>query len=197
MKNELVAFVNMNIPYVVDKVKISAMSQAENIFDIIHQLKDIGTKGFAITYSANYGQTRDLQRAYMDNHFCAKIMGSNQAQVVFEIERMLAGVEAEFQNLLRIAPITTMNAYNNPVPNWNSDVLFGIIQSDLDRIENYLLNGWTILGWQNQDTVNKVKSPYAIGGGVVKLPHYIHEHIQDRLKEFANIYDKHSSLKLE
>ncbi len=188
MENKIGKFININIPYEIDGVKISAKSQAENIFQKVQDLKDKESIGALITYSANYGQTRDLQKAYLQNQYCAKIMGSNQAQVVFEIERMLGGVESEFQNYFRIAPITTMNAYTNPVPNWNADVLFGIIQQDLDRIENYLNCGWDILGWQNQKTVKNLDSPYAVGGGIAKLPQYINDHIQSRLKEFAAKY---------
>jgi len=84
-----------------------------------------------------------------------------------------------------------MNAYTDPVDHWNADVLYGLVQSDLDRIENNLATGWDVLGWQNQDTVDNGDSPYAVGGGVAKLPHFIQTEIQSRLKKFAQAVEVH------
>ena len=87
-------------------------------------------------------------------------------------------------------PITTMNAYENPVERWNEDVQLGIVTSDLERIRIYLESGWSILGWQNQGTVNSSTSPYAIGGGIAHLPDIVEEKIQTSLIQYSKIYSE-------
>ncbi len=181
-------FIDLRIDFEVDGKKISASEQAKKILEKANALVKKGSKGMAIIYSANYGQTRDIQRTYLSGEYCAQILGANQAQVMFEMERMLSGIYNSLQYKMRIAPITTMNGYSNPVPNWNNDVLLGIIQTDLDRIENYLLSGWSVFGWQNQLTAADSNAPYAIGGGVVKLPAQITDTIQERLKKLKFTY---------
>jgi hypothetical protein len=81
-----------------------------------------------------------------------------------------------------------MNAYNNPVTPWNDDVLMGIVTTDLERLKIYLEGGWNILGWQNQKTVSNPKHPYAIGGGVAKLPPAVSDKIQNTLIGYATTY---------
>ena len=48
--------------------------------------------------------------------------------------------------------------------------------------------GWDVLGWQNQQTVNNPQHPYAIGGGVARLPPAVDDKIQKTLMEFAKNY---------
>lgn len=77
-----------------------------------------------------------------------------------------------------------MNAYEEPVHPWNEDILLGIVTTDLDRVKTYLKSGWIVLGWQNQNTV-ETTHPYAVGGGIARLPTRVSKHIQKTLRELA------------
>ncbi|MEO1027820.1 MAG: hypothetical protein AAFX02_02070 [Pseudomonadota bacterium] len=155
--------------------------QANAILTKAKALIDAGQVGVAIIYSANEGQTDALEKAYGAGLYSAHIGGANQAEVMHDMEGAL-GTDAwsELQLKMRIAPITTIPFTSDPAT---------IIASDLKRIEDYLKNGWAILGWQNQGTVGDPDHPYAIGGGVAAhlLP-AIDQQIQDGLKKLAAAY---------
>jgi hypothetical protein len=180
-------FVNCNIPY----AKGNEASQAQSILKMAKGFIDGGAVGAAITYSANYGQTREIEKVYFGGGWDTKTTGANQAEVVQEMEALLGGPPYEdLQGRFRLCPITTMNAYpgDDPLENWNEDLLRGIVTTDLDRIKSYLEAGWCVLGWQNQATVNDDKHPYAVGGGVAKLPAAISDQIQKTLIACAQQY---------
>ena len=164
---------------------LSSQQQADHILKKAIELVHNGAKGAAITYSANYGQTRTIEKVYLANGWYTGTNGANQAQIMSEMEKLLANIYQSMQGKLRIAPITTMNAYDQPVQPWGDDVLMGIVITDLDRIERYLENDWCVLGWQNQTTINNPTQPYAAGGGVAKLPATVSKKIQDTLIGYA------------
>ncbi len=135
-----------------------------------------GYKGAAITYSANEGQTKALEAAYAAGQYSGHIQGLNQAEVMEKLEAHLGTNWTALQLKMRIAPITT-------IPDPGTDPA-AIVKSDLARIRQYLVDGWAILGWQNQDS-RGTSHPYAIGGGVVHLTNAIKTEIQDGLKALA------------
>ena len=167
---------------------ISADTQSNHILTKANQLVKKGAFGVAITYSANYGQTRDIVAAYQAGKPTVSIGGSNQAAVMTEMEAHLNTTFTQLLGKMRVAPITTMNAYVNPLLPWNDSVLEGIIKDDLNRIEDWIKAGWVVLGWQNQDTVNDPTHPYAVGGGIAHLTPAQNKLIQDTLIGFAKQY---------
>ena len=182
-------FVNFLLPFV-DKAGsgVSNQNQAEAILNKSRQLVKNGSKGVAITYSANYGQTREIQRVYFAGGWNTHTTGANQAAVMQSMESLMGKQYQDLQGKMRILPITTMNAYHNPVSPWNNDVHMGIVITDLERIKIYLEGGWDVLGWQNQTTVGTTH-PYAIGGGIASLPPAISDHIQTTLSQYFNTYN--------
>ena len=179
------AFIDFNLPYSHGGMPISAEQQAESILLEAQRLTDNGAIGVAITYSANYGQTRAIAQTYLAGGWRTHIGGANQATVISSMETLLDGKYPALQRKMRIAPITTMNAYIDPVTPWNDEIHLGIVITDLDRIEAYLGCGWIVLGWQNQNTVNDPEHPYAIGGGIAALPAVVSDRIQRTLCAFA------------
>lgn len=181
-------FVNFNLPYFSCGMPVSPDSQAESILKQAAALIGTGPKGVAITYSANYGQTRAIERIYLAGGWHTKIVGANQAAVMSSMESLLESKYPALRGKMRIAPITTMNAYSDPASPWNDDVLMGIVTTDLDRIGAYLNAGWYVLGWQNQGTVGNPDHPYAIGGGIASLPQTVSQKIQNTLTGYAKTY---------
>ncbi len=182
------SFLPLHIPFSQNGAQVPAHDQAEEILKKATDLTANGSKSVAITYSANYGQTRDIQKIYFAGGWLTNTSGANQAEVMRQMEILLDSTYAALQGKMHIVPITTLNAYTDPVSPWNDDVLMGIIITDLARIEMYLESGWDVLGWQNQSTVSNPQHPYAIGGGVVKLPTAINEKIQSTLIGYAKKY---------
>lgn len=183
-------FVNFTLPYAKDGVSVSAQQQAAAILQQAEALVAQGAKGVGITYSANYGQTREIAKVYFAGGWQTQIAGANQAAVMSCMESLLGSDYRALQSKMRVLPITTMNAYDHPVQPWNDDLLMGIVVTDLDRIKVYLEQGWYILGWQNQDTVNSLSHPYAVGGGVARLPRAVSDKIQQTLIKYAADYAK-------
>lgn len=183
------AFISFNLPYVDDDGNlVSPEAQAETILSQVTPLMMHGFAGVAITYSANYGQTRMIEQTYFMGGWNTQTNGANQAEVMASMETLLGTSQYQaFQGKMRIVPITTLNAYTNPLSPWNDDVLLGIVFTDLERIKIYLDAGWAVLGWQNQHTVNTA-TPYAVGGGVVQLPQTVSETIQSTLINYADNY---------
>ena len=91
---------------------------------------------------------------------------------------------------MRIAPITTMNAYVDPLTPWNETVLMDIVTADLEPIKSYLDDGWSVLGWQNQDTVDKPKRPYASAGASPRCRKPCRDKIQATLIGYAPEFPK-------
>ena len=177
-------FVNIHLDY----QALSSEQQAEKILNRAAELVADKAIGVAITYSANYGQTRKIQQVYFAGGWNTETNVANQAAVIYAMESLLAGSYKHLQGKMRIVPITTLNAYDNAAAYWNQDVLMGIVITDLDRIKIYLEDGWYILGWQNQTTVNNQISPYAVGGGIANLPDVVSSMIQKRLISYADKY---------
>lgn len=156
-------------------------TQATEILNKATALVNGGSKGVAIIYSANSHQTATIEKAYSSGGWQVQIGGSNQANVMRYMEKQLATTFTALQGKMRIAPISTLNANSLngawPVGQWEQ-----VLAADFARIEQWLNDGWDILGWQNQGTVN-TPYPYAIGGGVVKnMPVVIKDYIQNHLK---------------
>lgn len=172
------AFIDLYLEYQKDGSQ-GGMTSDEQALAILEECKRLlaaGYKGAAITYSANEGQTKDLEAAYAAGRYKAPIHGANQAQVMEKLEGHLAKDWKDFQLKVRIAPITT-------IPDAGTDPS-AIVKSDLERIHQYLTDGWAILGWENQDS-RGTSYPYAIGGGVKRLAAPISAEIQGGLKALA------------
>jgi hypothetical protein len=155
---------------------LTSDDQALAMLEECKRLVAAGYKGAAITYSANEGQTKDLEAAYAAGRYKASIHGANQAQVMEKLEDHLGKDWKDLQLKMRIAPITT-------IPDAGTDPS-AIVKSDLERIHQYLTDGWAILGWENQDS-RGTSHPYAIGGGVQHLAAQINAEIQGGLKALA------------
>lgn len=181
-------FINFYLPYSNDGVMVSPGQQAQQIIDKAKVLIACGATGVAITYSANYGQTRTIEQVYDSGGWDTQTSGANQAMVMYEMEALMGSADQDLQGKLRIAPITTMNAYENPVNPWDEGVLLNIVVTDLNRIQDYLTHGWVVLGWQNQGTVNDPAHPYAVGGGVATLPPLVSDKIQQTLINYSQTY---------
>ena len=180
------AFINYILAYKKDDIYISAKNQALNILEKARTLINDKAIGVAITYSANYGQTLQINKVYNEGGWNTETSGANQAEVMSNMELLLETTYKSLKTKIRIAPITTMNAYTNPLDPWRLFVSFrpveNIVNEDLKRIKNLLEHGWTVLGWQNQDTAINIEAPYAIGGGIAKLPFSVNKKIQETLK---------------
>jgi hypothetical protein len=158
---------------------VSGLSNHDQALAILQEARRqiaAGHPGAAVIYSANEGQTRDLARVYAAGGFSAGIRGVHQAEVMVEMEALLATDPwQDLRNKARIAPITTIPDQSDPKV---------VILRDMQVIRDYLDQGWAILGWMNQKS-RGTPSPYAVGGGVVQLDPAIDTLIQDGLKTFA------------
>ena len=173
--------------FLLDYSQMSDDDQAKAILDKADQLIKAGSSGVSITYSANYGQTVLIEKTYMGGEWNTKTNGANQATVVHKMLLLMASAAySHLQGKMRLAPITTMAGSTKYAPKISKDQSFhlGIIATDLMRIKNSLETGWSVLGWQNQKTVNRADHPYAVGGGVVKLSAPVDSMIQEGLMQF-------------
>ena len=155
---------------------LNADQQAVEMLKACASLVAKGFKGAAITYSANEGQTKALEAAYAAGQYSGHVTGGHQAEPMTQLEDRLGLDWTQLQLKMRIAPITT-------IPDAGTDWAT-IVASDLTRIRQYLVDGWAVLGWQNQKS-RGTSHPYAIGGGYQKLPAAIATQIQDGLKAMA------------
>lgn len=178
-------FINFYLSY----AGASAADQAEKILQEFRARLKAGAKGVAITYSANYGQTRKIAETYRQGEWFTGTNGANQAAVMHAME-MLLGREAyrDLRGIVRIAPITTMNGYGQLRIPWSDRIHLEIVKTDLARIKALLDDGWVVLGWQNQETRDDPVHPYAVGGGTVVVPAKVSEVIQATLIQFARDY---------
>jgi hypothetical protein len=176
-------FVDFYLPYSDQHgQRVSASDQAGRIIAEAQARIAAGALGVAITYSANYGQTVQIGATYSSGGWNTQTSGSNQADVMRQMETLLGGQYTSLQGKLRIAPITTMT-----YTDYGGHSQLDVVQSDLDGIKGLLDAGWVILGWQNQDS--KPHRRYAIGGGVAnKLPPQVDRLIQTTLTQYAHDY---------
>jgi hypothetical protein len=184
-------FNNFLIPFKKETRGISAEEQAKIILQKGQELIKSRSKGVGIIYSANYGQTRKIEETYQKGDWFTGTDGGNQAKVLCLMESLMnTDLYKGLQGILRILPITTMNALvdDHPVKPWTDRVHMEIVKTDLGRIKTYLEDGWDILGWQNQESVNNLRHPYAIGGGIARLPTEIANEIQKTLMQYALNY---------
>jgi len=181
-------FINFDLPYAKNGVTVPAGKQAEQICTEAQSLLGQGAAGVAITYSANYDQTQTINKVYADGGWDTGTNGANQAAVMYAMEQLMGSTYSNLQGKLHIAPITTMNGYVNPLIPWNDTVLMGLVKIDLAAIEKYITDGWDMLGWQNQKTVNNPTHPYAIGGGIATLPANVSAEIQSTLIGYSKKY---------
>lgn len=188
------SFIPFRLPYFENGAPVPAAAQAERILQQAGELIAKGAAGVGITYSANYGQTRKIAGTYASGGWNTRTGGANQAEVMQNMEALLETPFIALRGKVHILPITTMNAYTDPLDPWNENVHMRIVSADLDRIQAYLDRGWDVLGWQNQQTVNDPAHPFAVGGGVAQLPTAVSDKIQQTLIGFAQRYpNQHSS----
>lgn len=184
------------INFLLDFKKDTEEEQANKILLKCRERIQDGAEGVGITYSANYGQTRDIEEAYSAGEWNTQTSGDHQAKVMMCMESLLGSKYTDLQGKMHILPITTMNAYVDPLDPWNEDVQLEVVTADLNRIKDYLERGWDVLGWQNQKTVNRKSRPYAVGEGVAStLPSkdkvsekILSENVQNTLIEYASAY---------
>ncbi len=182
-------FINFYLPFKENGVGVSYTEQAKRIIAKAQELIKNGAPGVAITYSANYGQTLTIEKTYAADDWNTHTSGGNQAMVMVELEQLLGSTDQSLQGLLQIAPITTMNGGGVPESQWDDAFHTKVVTQDLDRIDTQLRNGWDILGWQHQGTINDPTHPYAVGGGYASgLPDFISDNIQQALIGFAKAY---------
>lgn len=158
---------------------MDSTQQAQAIIDKTRSLLAEGAAGVAIIYSANYSQTVAIHQVYTAGGWFTHTSGGNQATVMSEMERLMGLPEnADVQMKLRIAPISTMLYPNTYTP-------YQFVYLDLLNIKTGLLDqGWTVLGWQNQDTR---PGEYAIGGGIAgNMP----DEIKTLIRNVLNLYEK-------
>jgi hypothetical protein len=176
-------FIDFYLPYNQDGKHISAESQAEKILQKADALLKDGSFGVAIIYSANYKQTQTIRKTYKKGAYKTGISGSNQANVMTEMESLLGTTDYQhLQGKIQIAPITTMT-YSD----YDGKTQMTVVKDDLAQIKQMLENGWDILGWQNQTTI-KSNNKYAVGGGIAYLSHDISSEIQSTLISLASQY---------
>lgn len=174
--------------FALDYTKYTNQQQAILILKEAQRLISNGSKGVAITYSANYGQTYEIEKTYFAGGWKTGTSGANQAEVMTVMETAMGSAPYDsLQGKMRILPITTMNGAPGASP-WDDDIHMGIVTTDLNRIRIYLEVGWNVLGWQNQKTVGNLEHPYAVGGGIASLPPRISDKIQGTLIDFAKKY---------
>ncbi len=189
-------FINLDVPFKHGNDYVSFDDQATQILTKAKALIDAGSKGVAITYSANFHQTRTIEQVYFNGGWDTVIQGDNQAQTMISMVKLQHSTFAELQGKMRICPISTMQGSAQIGESWTQELHKGILIADLDRVERYLESGWDVLGWQNQITVNDPSHPYAVGGGIVKLDTAINDLIQGRLIRLHKKYSSSSAANL-
>ncbi len=169
-------FINL----VLDYTKHSETHLAQQLLNLARTQITNGSKGVGYIYSANYGQTREIERAYFAQAWNTGTSGDNQAKIVMAVEHELGQpAYQDLQGKVHVLPITTMNAYVNPIANWSDDLHLGLLNEDLDRTENYLKSNWDVFGIQ--DPNHTVKKPYAIGGKIANMPPSVSNFVQQFL----------------
>lgn len=164
------------LPYAENGHPVPSIEQASRIIAEARKRLNEGAKGFAITYSANFGQTLEIRKAYAAGAWCTDISGANQAEVMHFMELLLGQTSVPLRGKIRIAPITTMT-YSG----FGGLSHMQVVQNDLLEIRKLLESGWTVAGWVNQ----KSDPDYAVGGGIARLTSGISTLIQQTLKQLS------------
>jgi hypothetical protein len=164
------------LPYAENGLPVSAEEQASRIIAEARKLLNAGAPGFAITCSANYGQTMDIRKAYSTGEWHTGISGANQAEVMRCMESLLEKEPPALRDKIRIAPITTMT-YSG----FGAQTHEQVVRNDLSEIGKLLESGWMVAGWVNQRT----DPDYAVGGGIARLSDDISTLIQKTLQQFS------------
>lgn len=172
-----------NIPYGSHKPN-DAHWQAIQILDNVRALHDNG-KGYhqvGLTYSANQGQTEKIKKVYGQHQWNTETTGSNQAEVITQIEKLLAADYKDLQTVFRIIPITTIPTHSAATDADKAK----LIEIDLADTKKFLEAGNAVMGWQNQDS--HPNKPYAIGGGITQLSADNNHLVQTTLSGYASAY---------
>ena len=186
------------IPFLLDYSRlIPATAEREQALKILHEvdrLHKAGHEKVGITLSVSDKQTANIRDKYEHG---IPITGTGtkteephlrgQVGVIQTVETLLE--DPAYQHLkgkFQILPITTCQA-NLSSPPERLNTTDELLDKDLLGIDKFLTEGGAVLGWQNQNTV-ATDSPYAIGGGTVKLSADHNKKIQDGLKHFAATY---------
>ncbi|KTD57143.1 hypothetical protein Lsai_1747 [Legionella sainthelensi] len=173
------------VPFQVDFKKngidVSSKEQAIIILDEVAKLHAHGAKTVGITYSANQSQTDKILDTYRKGDWQTGTIGSNQASVIFEIEKLLTETKYQhLQGVYRTIPITTMK-YSNGRAMTADDPS---VQKSIEHASEFMANGGMLLGWRNQSTP---QGHLAIGGGVaanvqtLDQKHIINKWVQSHL----------------
>jgi len=138
-------------PFSVTYTGRSAQQQADQIIAKFREEIANGKK-VAITYSANNDQANDIYRGYSGAPYAIK--GRGQAKVMHLVAQQ---IQAD--------PVLKANAHILPVATsmhkgGDGQVNKAIMDRDLGNIAQHLGNGYTVLGYQNEDSGNG----YAVGG---------------------------------
>lgn len=154
---------SMFAPILVRFSKQTARSQAELILNTVSDFNKHGYKHVGITYSSNNEQSQKITKTYADKKWKTEINGSNQAQVIANIELLLETPEYQhLKNVFRILPITTC-----ALPGGIGTVKQEWLERDFKYIETFIAKkSHVVLGWQNEAANNWRPKKYAIGGGV-------------------------------
>lgn len=162
----------------------NSKEQATTIIEEANKRIKAGCPGVAITYSANYGQAKKINQTYDSGDWNTGTSGSNQADVMREMELLLSNDASTLQGKLQIAPITTLSYEHDGFGTFTHEE---VVRNDLKHIKHLLDENWDILGWINQSSNPR----YAVGGGVVAaLPKHIDDLIQNTLSQFAANYSE-------
>jgi len=158
-------------------------AQAIRLLDEIDLLCSVhGVPEVGLPFSANHAkQTLHVHDVYRNDQWETGIHGHGQAAVIANIEKLLKSPKYQhLQFRVKFLPVTTCE-----FPGGKGKTREEWVQDDLHRIEEFIENGGTVIGWQNQDT----GAGYAIGGGVAgDLPPSIKDLVQKTFARFATKY---------
>lgn len=181
-KGKFIPFnLHYKVPHSNKPGQLDSTQQALAIITHARTLIAAGAAGVAITYSANYNQTLAINKTYQDGGWNTQTSGGGQATVMMEMERLMGLPEhSDIRMKLRIAPITTMSYPSELTP-------YQYVFLDLAYIKSHLLDqGWSVLGWQNQDVA---PGKFAIGGHISgKMPDDVRHMIQGVLNLYEKMY---------
>ncbi len=149
--------------------------QALIILDTLLNAHRQSNKPVAITYSANAGQSKAIHQAWAENQSGAeRVNGANQAQVIAAVNLLMAQDE-KYQALadgnFKIMPISTMDGFDVRTSDKE-------LRRCLEIAKNFTKQG-ILFVWTNQSQT--ASHPYAIGGGVAKVPAARHNFIMASL----------------
>ncbi|KEI70567.1 hypothetical protein GV64_07290 [Endozoicomonas elysicola] len=154
-------------PFCMDYKQLSSRDQAGKILfradEILKSHPEL--PGIAVTYSANHGQTMAVINCYNNKQWKTGISGSNQAEVMKEMEWLQrdGGRFQHLQHRVRIAPLSTMKYTSF---NMKKAVTDQELKVSLDYLDKLIADGWQVLGWQTPVSLKNKDAPFAVGGGV-------------------------------